>query len=98
MSYFKAAMSDEERDEAERLNRKERAEREPEETEDTPLVRYCRTQPEMAASQISSLQDAAGYWASLMHQTDNALVNHNLQFNYCGHPDCRKLRDRLRPL
>lgn len=99
MTYFRSTMSEEERYEADRLRAEEKREKEPEETEDSALVRYVRGHPLEAAAQISALQEAAGYWAKLMHQSDTPLRrSHYVYFEDCPNPECRKLRDRLRPL
>lgn len=98
MTYFKSTMDEEQRDEADRLLADERREREPEEPEDSPLVRFCRTQPEMAAAQISALQDAVREMAPVLHYRKVHWATSHARFEDCREPQCRKLRDRLRPL
>jgi len=90
-----------EADEKRRLNREERLERDPEPSEDSPLVRYVRTHPEDAAAQIGALQEEAGYWAKAAHMAgwgQKGTWSHAETFTLCVEPECRKLRDRLRPV
>mgnify|MGYP001610752750 CR=1 FL=1 len=73
-----------------------------EEYPDSPLVRYVRTHVYDAASQIEALQMAAARFASDWHW--HGLVSqvagggHERNFADCSVPECRKLRDRLRPI
>ena len=85
--------------EGRRLIAEERAEREPEMEEDSPLVIYCRVNPRMAASQISALQEAANVWATMGHMMiEQYRAEHHIIFKNCEALECRKLRDRLRPV
>jgi hypothetical protein len=91
-------MDEEERAEADRLLADERRERdgEPEPEEISYAERWVMANPRAAAEEIEALQEFARRFMVDWHQ--ELRDKHMFDFEKCGYPECRRIRDRLRPL